>query len=44
MTITHKDWMLRVLAPVAIAATGVAMLVATLYHDLPGFLSAMFLR
>ena len=31
-------------APLLISAAGICVLVAVLYHDLPGFLAALFLK
>ena len=35
---------LRLFVPLLISAAGFAVLVSMMYHDLGGFLSAMFLR
>jgi hypothetical protein len=43
-TILSKAVLLRLFVPFLISAAGISALVATLYHDLPGFLAAMFLR
>jgi hypothetical protein len=44
IAIPGKADLLRFFAPLLISAAGIGTLVAVLYHDLPGFLAAMFVR
>jgi len=39
-----KDTLLRFFAPLLISAAGIGILVAVMYHDVQGFLAAMFLK